>query len=164
MMSKVFHFATLDCAFKLNLTLEQYNKMKKICINAYPKETGGILIGKYSNDQNTAIITQVTGPPKDSKFGNTWFTRGVYGLQRLLDKTWEEKQCFYLGEWHFHPKNSPKPSNLDVKQMENITQNKDYNCPEPLLLIVNGNFSKTIYPYVFLKNNGYIPFRRLDPS
>lgn len=100
-------------------------------------ETGGILIGRYSEDLSTAEITQVTGPPKDSKSGPTWFSRGIKGLKSLLKKAWCNSE-YYLGEWHFHPMGTTTPSGQDLFQMAEIANNHNYNCPEAIMIIIAG--------------------------
>jgi integrative and conjugative element protein (TIGR02256 family) len=102
-------------------------------------ETGGIMVGAYSGDQRTAIVSEITGPTKDSKSGHTWFNRGVKGLKELLVRHWEIKQ-YYLGEWHFHPRASPAPSHQDRKQMKAIATSNQYHCPEPIMLIIGGSW------------------------
>ena len=107
------------------------------CARVGPRETGGILVGLYTNDQSTAIVTEATPPPRDSKSGSTWFHRGVAGLRSLLEKYWKNpKRQYYLGEWHFHPAVDVEPSHVDISQMTRISLDRRYNCPEPISLIV----------------------------
>ncbi len=56
--------------------------MMKICVAAHDKETGGILIGRYNQDHDCALISAVTPPPKDSRHESARFIRGTYGLQK----------------------------------------------------------------------------------
>lgn len=120
------------------------------CCSKQPKfETGGIIIGYYSSDHCSAIISNVTGAPLDSKLGRNSFFRGVYGLSRHLENLWKEGK-YYLGEWHYHPESLPTPSTIDNQQMINISKNKKFACPEPILIIAGGqigslNFSVSIY-------------------
>lgn len=63
--------------------------------------------------------------------------RGVNGLRDMLGKRWRAKErTHYLGEWHFHPVAHVEPSRDDFAQMHKISQSKEYNCKEPLLLIL----------------------------
>lgn len=106
--------------------------------NSGRTETGGILIGHYSEDLRTAIVTRATGPSTDARSGATWFVRGIRGLQELLDKLWGHGQEYYLGEWHSHPDAAPHPSGRDVSQMREIANSDKYRCPEPILIILGG--------------------------
>lgn len=110
-------------------------KIIEMCQKASPNETGGILIGHYSANLKGAYITEATRQTDDSSAGRFWFKRGTKGLKKLLINYWSGNQ-YYLGEWHFHPGNSPYPSRTDINQMNNISTNLKFNCPEPMLLIV----------------------------
>lgn len=107
------------------------------------KETGGILIGRYSSSLNMAYINEFSNPPSDSRAGFSWFNRGVKGLGEYLKKKWTQNEEYYLGEWHFHPANVPKPSKADIIQLKKISQDERFNCKEPILIIISKK--NTIY-------------------
>lgn len=117
-----------------NQVLQQIYGM---CRNSYPYETGGILIGKYSDDLKWAEIITITGPPTDSKRARSSFVRSTQGIIARLKSAWK-KQQYYLGEWHYHPNASPRPSGLDLKTMFDLSKNEELHCPEPILLIIGG--------------------------
>jgi len=102
-------------------------------------ETGGIILGRYSDDLKYAEILRVLGPTSDSASGGSWFIRGIRGLNRLLRTLWMLRKDYYLGEWHYHPNASPKPSLIDIAQMKVIARSESYNCPEPILIIIGGD-------------------------
>ncbi|MEC2346028.1 Mov34/MPN/PAD-1 family protein [Paenibacillus barengoltzii] len=114
-------------------------EMLELCKEKMPLETGGILIGKYSEDGTKAIVRKNTGPPQDSKHGSHSFYRGIKDLALLLSNLWSSTGEFYLGEWHFHPNSWPIPSLTDKKQMKMIANDTRYHCPEPILYIIGGN-------------------------
>lgn len=124
--------------YNVNLYHKVYIEMLCHCDKANPCETGGILIGNYSQNQTVANILQITPPPKNSLHARFNFFRGSGGLKRVLDKSWSQGQ-YYLGEWHYHPNASSSPSHIDIKQMISLSQNKKLNCPEPILIIVGGH-------------------------
>lgn len=129
------------------------------CREAGEVETGGILIGQYTGRHDCAMVHQVTGPPEDSTATRTRFRRGTIGLQPLLDRLWRRERRYYLGEWHFHPGASPDPSGVDDRQLRSIASDRQYNCPEPVLLIVGGDPSAAwaAAAFVFPKGEGRIP-------
>ncbi len=135
----IIKFKNKDNNFFIEINTKTFNNIKNECIKAKNKETGGILIGTYSEDSTKASIITITGPPKDSKQTRNTFKRGSYGLIKLLDKKWKESQQYYIGEWHFHPNLCPDPSRVDDLQMKKLSKNKLLKCPEPILLIVGGN-------------------------
>lgn len=135
-------FVSKDSKFKVIVTQAALEQLQNFCINSAAQETGGVLVGKYIDDQITGKITHVSQAPSDSKNGTTWFIRGLKGLQEWVDSFWKSGKGYYLGEWHFHPFNSANPSNQDISEMKRISKNKSVNCPEPILLILGGDPSK----------------------
>lgn len=103
------------------------------------RETGGILIGSYSSCLRKVYINEICFEPSDSKSGFSWFVRGIKGLGELLKKKWELNQEYYLGEWHYHPANVPKPSSIDHSQLKSISKDRRFNCKEPVMLIISKN-------------------------
>lgn len=132
-------FRTQDQRFGLLLPKEQVSEILAFCRKAGRSETGGLLIGRYSEQRDFANVSVVTGPTPDSKAGRTWFQRGVAGLQDLLIQRWLKQNEYYLGEWHSHPLATPAPSGTDGIQMRGIAHSPAYRCPEPVLLIVGGD-------------------------
>ncbi|AXV36812.1 MAG: hypothetical protein CIT01_00660 [Methanobacterium sp. BRmetb2] len=151
-MSKIT-FKSVDDKFLVEINNKILNRIKNECINARTKETGGILIGNYSENQSIANIRSITGPPKDSKQDRHTFRRGINGLMKLLDNKWNLGQ-YYLGEWHFHPNSSSQPSQVDDNQMKNFAKDGLLQCPEPILLIIGGNQNKwDLSVHVYTKTN-----------
>lgn len=140
-------YKTVDNKFSVVLPQGVVNFIVKAISKARTHETGGIIFGKYNNNLDCAMISQVTDAPPDSKSGRTWFNRGVKNLQELIMFYWHTKQ-YYLGEWHYHPSSTPAPSLRDIHQMKAIAKNENYHCPEPILLIIGGtpdHFSIGLY-------------------
>ncbi len=66
------------------------------------------------------------------------FWRGIHALQRRLNTRWNSGE-YYLGEWHYHPGGTGKPSTSDIDQMIRIAKSLPYNTPEPILIVVGGD-------------------------
>ncbi|WP_321422781.1 Mov34/MPN/PAD-1 family protein [uncultured Methanobacterium sp.] len=111
--------------------LEECSKFKDL-------ETGGILIGAYFD--NRAIVSEIIGPPADSIHEPCDFYRGTAGLNELLDEKWKQGE-FLVGEWHYHPNNSPEPSPIDDATMHEFSQDEKLNCHEIIQIIAGGNES-----------------------
>jgi integrative and conjugative element protein (TIGR02256 family) len=127
-----------DGRFAVEISGAVLEEMFRLCAGTYPKETGGVLIGHYSEDHKTAYVTDLVPAPSDSVLKRFSFIRGVRGLQQLLRRFWPRRK-YYLGEWHFHPDGAPSPSGTDSDQMRDIASALSYQCPEPLLVILGGN-------------------------
>jgi integrative and conjugative element protein (TIGR02256 family) len=135
------------------------------CVSANGNETGGILIGYYTDDRTTAVITEATAPPKDSRQGRSWFLRGVAGLKSLLVSRWRNfgQRTFYVGEWHFHPSIDVEPSDHDYKQMQEISYSLNYQCNEPIMLIIGQDTSgiRAVRAFVFPRGKKPYEYQRL---
>ncbi len=109
------------------------------------EETGGILIGRYEGDGNTAVVTVASTRSTDSSSGRAWFQRGVVGLKELLRTRWTRGE-YYLGEWHSHPGGSPDPSGPDLREMRAVSRDVSYRCPRPILIIagISSGFAVTL--------------------
>lgn len=123
--------------YGLQLTTASWQQIDVECRRSGTIETGGILVGHYSNDASTVIVTEALPPPEDSTRGRSWFHRGVVGLRELLTKRWQSKvRSYYIGEWHYHPASIVEPSEDDFAQMYSINADRRYSCREPVMLIV----------------------------
>lgn len=131
-------FCSSDLRFALKLPEEELSKMMGFCAEAKGKETGGILVGLYTDKLDWAVVTAASKAPPDSQAGPTWFLRGVSGLQQWLKRLWKSK-TFYIGEWHYHPFAAPDPSGVDISEMAKVSNDGGCQCPEPVLVILGGD-------------------------
>ena len=129
-------FKTEDGRFSVVIEDGLLEYLCELCAEAVPLETGGILIGSYTEGGNTASVTRVEGPPSDSKGERNRFYRGTNGLQDLMEALWKSGE-HYLGEWHSHPGGLPKPSRSDLEQMKAISEDHEAHCPEPILVVIS---------------------------
>lgn len=128
---------TPDGEFGFLIEVEAWDEIERLCLAAGDRETGGILIGRYTTDRSTAIVFEAAPPPPDSHCGHSTFIRGVVGLRELLHHRWtSRKRRYYIGEWHFHPAEVLHPSSDDIQQMAVIANARNYKCEQPILLIV----------------------------
>lgn len=130
-------FEDADERFRVLLEGKALSHMFGLCRASRSQETGGILIGSYVDEDQTAHVVEATGPPSDSRSGATWFHRGTRGLTKLLARRWEDpRRTYYVGEWHFHPAHAPSASPQDERQMHEIALSPNYHCTRPLLIII----------------------------
>lgn len=145
-------FTSSDRRFRIALPDMAVQTMLTQARAAGGNETGGILIGQYSADHQTALITRAEPPPADSWAGPTWFERGVVGMKEVLHRLWRApQQTFYLGEWHFHPFAHAGASGTDDQTMKRADLRHGFACQEPILLILGGDpaASYHVNAYVF---------------
>lgn len=122
-------------SYRVELDEDALAFMLSACEEAGQVETGGILVGTYSDDGVSARISRALGPPEGSEATSTSFVRSETGLADLLKRFWAVQQ-HYLGEWHSHPKGAGVPSAQDRRQMTSISDDSAYSCPNPILLVV----------------------------
>lgn len=120
-----------------------YEQMERLANQAYPLETGGVLIGYAGGaSDNELVITAITGP-------------GPNAIQRLT--SFEPDHDFqvgeiayhyrksrgihtYLGDWHTHPDSGPELSRLDKKTLKRIALHREARLERPVMAILaNGS-------------------------
>ena len=157
------NFLSGDHRFGLRIPVEQWTKLLAVCEGAGAVETGGILVGFYAPEHDCAVVTDISGPPSNSKSGKTWFHRGIDNLQQWLHRLWLRQNRHYFGEWHYHPLANPNPSPTDKREMKRISRSVLYRCPEPVLLIIGDNASRdfNVKAFVFPRNSAHVELRRV---
>lgn len=142
-----WHGWTEDGAYGCRISASVIRSMDRICRDAGDIETGGIVVGRYADDATVAHVVEATRPPRDSERGRTWFARGVLGLRQLLARRWAARErVHYLGEWHLHPCDVVVPSAVDLSQMTTFAMADEYQCPEPILVIVGRRAGQRVRP------------------
>lgn len=111
----------------------------KICIDSFPNETGGFLVGNYSKDNSNAIVSRIVQPVSISA-GPVSYERNTNGMESVWDKLYEEG-LFYLGEWHSHPNGNALYSITDKNALTNIGECDQVKIANPIMLIIG--LSKT---------------------
>ena len=167
-MSRGHDYVTPCRGYALSVTAATWKQIDHECGRSGSVETGGILVGHYTTDESTAIVTEALPPPRDSARGRSGFHRGIVGLRGLLAKRWESRvRTHYIGEWHFHPASIVEPSDDDLAQMYGINSDQRYRCREPVMLIVgkatHGD-ERPVRAFVFPQGERHLEFepRRND--
>src|SRR5690554_4622073 len=88
-------FEDRRASFRVVIGQETVASLLRWCSLDHSKETGGILVGSYSDPPSTATIAEVTGPPPDSFSERICFHRGTVGLQELLRHYWDAEPRSY---------------------------------------------------------------------
>jgi len=133
----------------LNIIINEdlINEIHEKCLNHYPNEFGGLLIGFYSEDRKSVFITNsiIT---EEFKSTRTSFSRGSQGLREKLLLLFESRPCqYYIGEWHSHPDGIAYPSSTDLNAFIEITKHDEVFIDNPILLIIGVNKIKFEYNF-----------------
>ncbi len=106
---------------------EVINTLKKFQQNNHNTvESGGLLLGKIRGEHFE--ITQITIPYSKDKLSKFSFERNdpkhIKFMNSLKKNSFGEVS--YLGEWHTHPEDFPKPSTVDKREWNNIRNKRKY--------------------------------------
>jgi proteasome lid subunit RPN8/RPN11 len=103
-----------------------------------PKETGGVLLGWFDNEEKIVRIVDTIASPPDSKEWPTLYIRGCKGLPKLVDVATAAsgEQVHYVGEWHSHPDgHTCDPSSDDMKVFTWLTEHMDEHGLPAVMMI-----------------------------
>ncbi len=137
----------IEETININITSSAINVIEKYKqITKKAKESGGILLGQIKGKE--VYILEVSTPNKFDKASIYSFNCNKDAAQVIINYEFinSGKKTIYLGEWHTHPENYPKPSDIDKKMI--IKQYFKNKLNEPfLILIIQG--LKGLYIAIF---------------
>jgi proteasome lid subunit RPN8/RPN11 len=143
-----------DTGLQIQIQKELLDELYGYGLSYYPKEYGGILVGRYEEDCSIAFIEETLLPKKYTS-SRYYFDRGSEGLKHQLEVYYRKKpKLFYVGEWHTHPDGPATPSLLDKSTMLELAKHETVYINNPILLILG--ITPPSYEtgfYVQLKNN-----------
>lgn len=104
------------------IELQKYQQLKSA-----DYESGGLLLG-YVRCNHFEVL-HITAPcPKDIQ-SRYYFERNDVKHIKILEKFRKKSnnQICYLGEWHTHAEDYPKPSQLDIVEWDKIRTKRKYS-------------------------------------
>ena len=89
-------------------------------------ESGGLLLGKVRGEHFE--VTQITTPYSKDRQSRYGFERNDPKHIKIMNclKKISNGEVSYLGEWHTHPEDIPKPSGIDIYEWQNIRSKRNY--------------------------------------
>jgi integrative and conjugative element protein (TIGR02256 family) len=128
-----------NSAVKLVVPPEVTSFLRATAAQSSGAETGGILIGH--NRESEILIVRATDAGPNSKRSQCGFLRDTSYCQRILNEEFAKSGADYVGEWHTHVIDLPRPSRGDLETLVNIVLDPDYNFRSfaMILAIVRGN-------------------------
>ncbi|WP_366241007.1 Mov34/MPN/PAD-1 family protein [Chromobacterium subtsugae] len=102
-------------------------------------EAGGILLGAVHGAH--LLIEQATPPTEWDKRHQHLFERMPAGHEAIAQSRWTDSlgTIRYLGEWHTHPEDHPRPSGLDRSEWGLLSARRQDN--RPMLAVIVGRIS-----------------------
>jgi len=103
-------------------------------IKSYSRESGGILLGQVKG--NCLFILKISEPSSEDTSTRHSFVRNPQKAQKIINDEFvaSGKKTIYLGEWHTHPEDYPKPSMVDYQMIRDQFDKNELN--EDLVLIL----------------------------
>ncbi|NNM73840.1 Mov34/MPN/PAD-1 family protein [Enterovirga aerilata] len=99
----------------------------------YHREAGGQLFGNVGRTRWT--VSHATGPDQRDRRSRFGF-RPDRGREQQEIEAYHAHGFDYLGDWHTHPENVPKPSERDLLSIDEIVRRSTHHLPGFLLCIV----------------------------
>lgn len=98
-------------------------------------ESGGIILGQISN--GITYITKVSTPNIYDFSAYNLFIRNKEAAQIIVNYEFANSfgKTIYLGEWHTHPEETPRPSSQDIKMIKKQYKDSSLNIDYIILLI-----------------------------
>ncbi len=99
-------------------------------------ENGGILLGQVFSSY--IHITDVSVPGRGDKRKPFGFIRSIRNANKRIRREFKKSKgkTIYLGEWHCHPEDNPKPSSQDIEMIREQFSKNELNEQFVLLFII----------------------------
>lgn len=105
-------------------------------------EAGGILLGTVHD--HGMLITHATVPSRFDRRLPTFFSRSARGHGAIAQRLWRASggTTRYLGDWHTHPEDIPRPSGIDLHEWAKLARAR--NDERPALCVIVGRLDMHI--------------------
>jgi integrative and conjugative element protein (TIGR02256 family) len=121
-------------------------------------EAGGLLFAKMLLPN--IVVDEATHPHKQDKRLRFSFVP-FRNAQRKTIKDRFKRNLHFVGEWHSHPQESPKPSDLDLNSMHDSFVKSKHELNAFVMIIVGSNKSQLRLWVSIHNNDGYVALRKL---
>lgn len=103
----------------------------------YPRETGGILMGRWESAL-VASVNVLIGAGPDATHERYLFRPDHSWQKQAMVQLYEQsgRMLEYLGDWHTHPGEDTSPSRRDVATARLIRDHRRARAPRPVMLIM----------------------------
>lgn len=107
---------------------------------AFPRETGGILIGYGDERSSQSVVRACIGPGPRAVHGRSHFLPDHAYHEREVARLYAEsgRVWSYLGDWHTHPCGGASLSWKDRHTLARIARSAEARAPRPLMVLLAG--------------------------
>jgi len=134
---------------EVRISQQAWKKMEEVIQNSSTHndkmcETGGLLFGQFDQAAGIIWISEIMGPPPDSKATPEHFECGIENTEEENNRlsNLSRGSVEYLGMWHTHPVSEAKPSQTDIGGMTKIIFDGGFTSAHQMLLIVGFSATK----------------------
>jgi integrative and conjugative element protein (TIGR02256 family) len=104
---------------------------------AAPLETGGVLLGYWSESSTEPVVTQAVGPGPQAIHTRERFMPDHRFHESEVARLCNQNPALqYLGDWHSHPGAAGYLSSLDYSTLRKIAVSRAARAPRPLMIIL----------------------------
>ena len=126
----VFHFGVVDIEIAPEaLATMMAHRQKRI----FSSEAGGQMFARLTPGRWR--IEVATGPRRGDRRGRFHFWPNRRAEQDEINEFYK-KGLDFVGDWHTHPEDVPRPSPSDFQSVENVVQQSTHELPAMLMCIV----------------------------
>jgi proteasome lid subunit RPN8/RPN11 len=155
-------FINKETGLQLVIGEELVNQIADHGINKYPNEFGGLLLGRYLENNKVVSIEDSIFPKKYTS-SRYFFERGSEGIKEMLVTKYNgTPSLIYVGEWHTHPDGPATPSNTDLIAMSELANDNNVLITNPVLMIMEVRKSNYKVELYFFNNNKLLRYEPID--
>jgi integrative and conjugative element protein (TIGR02256 family) len=123
------------------IVLDVLGHCRRLGEEAFPRETGGVLMGWHNETRQEVVVVHAVGPGPMGMHGSHRFEPdNDYHLVAVADVYQRSgRTVTYLGDWHTHPNGSTSLSRRDKTTLGGIATHGPSRCPSPLMVVLAGN-------------------------
>jgi integrative and conjugative element protein (TIGR02256 family) len=105
-----------------------------------PYETGGVLMGYWSDDPRALVVVESVGPGPEADHRLASFAPDHVYQEAEIERIYLEsgRRITYLGDWHTHPNGIAALSLTDRITQVRIARNRDARAPNAVMAILAG--------------------------
>lgn len=130
MEGRVYRFGDLEVEFAVEALATMTSFRQR---GFFSREAGGQMFARLS--PNHWRIEAATGPRRNDRRGRFHFWPDRKAEQEEINLFYE-KGLEFVGDWHTHPEDIPRPSRSDITSVENIVRESVHRLPGILMCIV----------------------------
>ena len=103
-----------------------------------PYETGGVLLGYWSEEEDEPVVTSLIGPGANAVHERYSFVPDHDYHVREIARQYKSSQrrITYLGDWHTHPGGSGNLSELDLRTLRRVAKEPKARASRPIMIVL----------------------------